>query len=107
MQPRMDSNVGLAAAGRAHKQRQLALDEGEVHALERLHLARALAELLDDVFCFENRNRHLVNTVAGSIFVTLMIAEIADTADMKSVRPKSAPASPGVMTSGSGVLRLM
>src|SRR5690606_18546322 len=94
----------LAAAGRAHQQRQLAGPQGQADALERPHAGRALAQLLDDVARLENDGvTHLLNTMAGSIFVTFMIADTAEIAHMKSVSRNSETASPGVIMMGSAV----
>ncbi len=63
---------------------------------------RRRVQLFHDGFCFEDGSAHRLNTIAGSIFVTLMMAEIAEMPDMKSVRPNSARARPGVITRGKG-----
>ena len=44
---------------------------------------------------------HRLNTVAGSIFVTLTMADSAEMAHMPTVNANSQNARPGVMTSGN------
>ncbi len=50
--------------------------------------------------------RHLLNTVAGSIFVTLTIADSAEMAHMPTVSVNNQNARPGVMTIGRAVFLL-
>src|SRR5690606_27490494 len=88
----------------AHQQRQLAGPERQADALERPHPPGALAQLLDDVDRLEDDGvAHRLNTMAGSIFVTFMIADTAEMAHMKSVSRNSEIARPGVMMIGSAV----
>ena len=95
---------GLAAAGWSHQQSQLSGPQRQADALERLHAASALPQLLYDVERLEDDGMtHRLNTMAGSIFVTFMIADMAEMAHMKSVSKKSETASPGVMMIGSAV----
>ena len=49
---------------------------------------------------------HRLNTIAGSILVTLTIADSAEMAHMPTVNANSQNARPGVMTIGKAVLRL-
>src|SRR5690606_5276704 len=95
---------GLATARRSHQERQLAGPERQADALERPHAAGAFAQLFDDIDSLEDDGlAHLLNTMAGSIFVTFMIADTAEIAHMKSVSRKSETARPGVMMIGSAV----
>ena len=66
-------------------------------------MAGAVAQLLDDVGGFQDRLRHLLNTVAGSIFVTFTIADSAEMAHMPTVKVNNQNARPGVITMGSAV----
>ncbi len=110
---------GLAAAGGAHQQRQLAGVELQVDALQRAHLDGPEAELLHDARRLEHHLRgrgrrcgwfrglgHRLNTMAGSIRITLPIADTAETAHIASVRASSTAASPGVIRIGSAVRSL-
>ena len=81
---------GLAAARRPHQQRQLAALERQVDALERADLRGPVAEVLGDARCFHHRLAHRVNTMAGSMRVTFMIAAIAETTHITTVSTNSA-----------------
>ncbi len=70
---------GLAAAGRPHQQRQLAALEREIDALERAGAPGPSAEVLNNASGLHHQNAHRVNTMAGSMRVTFMIAAIAET----------------------------
>jgi hypothetical protein len=92
----------------AHQQSEFAGHKTDADTLQRHDLPGALAELLDDILGLENGRfvRHLLNTVAGSIFVTLTIADTAEIAHMNNVNAKRERANPGVITKGSGEFRL-
>src|SRR5262245_4236073 len=94
---------GLAAARRSHQQRQFAPGDRKAHALERLYAASAVAQELDRIDGFDHRLGHRVNTIAGSIRVTLMIAAIAETTHIATVRTSRIVVISGVMTTGSAV----
>src|SRR5262249_13386434 len=114
---------GLAATRRSHEQGQLAGTQRQVHALEGADLAGAAAELLGDLARLQHdlgvvvadraRTRfswgvgsfgdHRLNTMAGSIRITLPIADSAEIAHMPTVNASSSAASPGVIMIGSAV----
>src|SRR6185312_3847788 len=97
----------ISGARRAHQQRQLAGDKFKRHALERHHQTGTGAEFLDDIVApKDGRCGHRANTVAGSILVTLTMADSAEIAHMNSVNAKSQNANPGVITNGNDELRL-
>ncbi len=97
----------LAGARRAHQQRQFARHKLEGHAFERNDQSGAGAEFLDDIVGVQDGGcGHLENTVAGSIFVTLTMAESAEIAHINNVNAKSQKAKPGVMTNGNDEFRL-
>ena len=75
----------LAAAGRPHQQRQLAAAKRQADALERAHLRGPGAQHLLDIDRFHHHAAHRVNTCAGSIRVTFMIAAIAETTHITTV----------------------
>ena len=98
---------GLAAAGRPHQQRQLPALERQVDAFQRADLPGPVAEVLGDAGCFHHQVAHRVNTMAGSMRVTFMMAAIAETTHMTTVSRNSARVRPGVMTIGSAPLAVM
>src|SRR5262245_66642789 len=93
---------GLAAAGRPHQQGQLAADQRQVDALERVHAPGAFAEHLHDVGRLDHGLCHRANTMAGSMRVTTRIAETAAIAHMTTVSTNRPSVSMGVITIGSG-----
>ena len=87
MQPSIGQQRGLAAAGRPHQQGQLAAAQRQVDALERAHLrgARCPAPCATSTGFDAPTLAHRVNTMAGSMRVTLMMAAIAETTHMTTV----------------------
>ena len=64
-------------------------------------------ELLDDISRPENNGSgHRLNTIAGSIFITLAIAASAEIEHIPTVSISNSAARPGVMTMGSAVFSL-
>src|SRR4029078_4638268 len=94
---------GLAAAGWPHQQGEFAAGEREADALERGHPASAAAKVLCDIHRLEHGFGHRVNTVAGSMRVTCMIAAIDDPMHITRVSTNSPAINPGVMTIGNAV----
>ncbi len=107
MQPRIDSSVVLPLPDGPISSVSSPCTSDRSTPLSATTIPAPLPSSFTTFSHFENGARHLLNTMAGSILVTLMIADMAEIADMKSVSPNSDAASPGVMTSGSGVLRLI
>ena len=107
MQPRMDSSVVLP------------LPDGPISSVSSPPLsarstplsaricATPVAEVLGDARCFHHQLAHRVNTMAGSMRVTFMIAAIAETTHITTVSTNSATVSPGVMTIGSALAAVM
>ncbi len=83
---------GLAAAGRPHQQRQLAALERQVDALERADLRGPVPRSLAMPVASITSVGHRVNTMAGSMRVTFMIAAIAETTHITTVSTNSADA---------------
>src|SRR5229473_1923983 len=94
---------GLAAAGRTHEQRQFSASERQIDAPEGFHPPRALAEDSHDIHGLDHRRRHRVKTMAGSMRVTTVMAEIAERAHMNRVSANRPTVRPGVMTMGKAV----
>ena len=93
----------LTRSRRAHQQRQFTCAQIEGNAFQGAHRPGAMTKVLDDVAGNENgRMCHRANTMAGSMRVTLLIAAIAETAHMNSVRPNSSTAKPPVIMIGNG-----
>src|SRR5439155_23638775 len=93
----------LAAARRAHQQRQLAAGDREAHPPERLDPRRSAAEHLHDIAGFNDRLGHRVNTIAGSMRITCTIAAIADSTHITMVSVNSTAVRPGVRMIGNAV----
>ena len=94
---------GLAASGRSHQQRELAAGDSQADALEACTRPRAVAQEFDRIDGFDHGGGHRVNTIAGSIRVTFMMAAMADTTHIATVRTNSTAVGTGVMTTGSAV----
>ena len=130
MQPRIDSSVVLPLPEGPMSSVSSPGVERQIHALERPRLARAVPQLLDDIARVQNdvgggrKARgdagcdavcdqgagsvcaHRLNTTAGSMRITLPMADSAEMAHMATVSPSSKAASPGVMTIGRAVRSL-
>src|SRR5260370_22656980 len=94
---------GLAAAGRPHEQRQFSASERQIDAPEGFHSPRSLAEDSHDIHGLDHRLRHRVKTMAGSMRVTTVMAEIAERAHMNRVSANRPKGSPGGITIGEAV----
>ncbi len=107
MQPRIDSSVVLPLPDGPIRSVSSPGTSVRLTPLTARHLAGAGAQILDDVDGFEDRLfAHLLNTVAGSIFVTLTIADKAEMAHMPTVSVNNQNAKPGVMTRGKALFLL-
>ncbi len=107
MQPRIDRSVVLPEPDGPMSKRQFAGNQLDIDALQRNHEPGPVAEFLDDTVGFQNGLMfHRLNTVAGSIFVTFTMADIAEMAHMATVSAKSQKARLGVMTNGRAEVRL-
>src|SRR5436189_100180 len=69
--------------------------------LARLDLAGAAARAFDDVDSIDQRLRHRVNTMAGSIRMTCAMAAMADATHMTMVNTSSPTVNAGVTTIGN------
>ena len=107
MQPRMDSSVVLPLPDGPISSVNSSALERQVDTLQRADLPGPVAEVLGDAGCFHHQVAHRVNTMAGSMRVTFMMAAIAETTHMATVSRNSAMVRPGVMTIGSAPLAVM
>src|SRR5262249_33971827 len=111
---------GFAAARRAHQQGELTGAQRQADAFEGADLAGTAAELLGDVLRLQHDvgwlleariathfgrkagrvGYHRLNTIAGSMRITLPIADSAEMAHMPMVNASSSAARPGVIMIG-------
>ena len=105
MQPRMDSSVVLPLPEGPISSVSSPPLERQADALERATLAAPAAEVFLTIHGLQQRLAHRVNTMAGSMRVTFMIAAIAETTHITTVSRNSPAIRPGVMTIGSALRR--
>ena len=101
MQPRIDSSVVLPLPdGPISNVSSPPLSDRSTPLSARI-CAAPTAEILDDARRFHHRPAHRVNTMAGSMRITFMMAAIAETTHITTVNANRPTVRPGVMTIGN------